>query len=122
MPYASVEGVSFMTETSTVVEFLTTTRIGEKGQMTIPKEYRAELGLKPGAPIAVLRVGQGLILLPEQTRFERLCDQVASTLEGAGITESDLQETLPEARRRVVARRYPRLLDSPPSKGKAKRR
>ena len=111
-----------MTETSTVVEFLSMTRMGEKGQMTIPKEFRSELGLKPGAPISVLRVGRGLILLPEQTRFERLCDRVASTLEGAGITESDLQETLPEARRRVVARRYPRLLDTPTPKGKGKRR
>jgi AbrB family looped-hinge helix DNA binding protein len=111
-----------MTETSTVVKFLSTTRLGEKGQMTIPKEYRAEMGLKPSAPISVLRVGRGLILLPKQTRFERLCDRIAATLAGAGITESDLQETLPEARRRVVARRYLRLLDAPPSKGKAKRR
>jgi len=111
-----------MTETSIVVEFLSTTRLGEKWQMTIPKEYRAELGLKPGASISVLRVGRRLILMPEQTRFERLCDRIASTLTGAGITESDLQETLPEARRRVMARRYPRLLDAPDSKGKAKRR
>jgi AbrB family looped-hinge helix DNA binding protein len=111
-----------MNETSTVVEFLSTTRMGEKGQMTVPKEYRSELGLKPGAPISVLRVGRGLILMPEQTRFEHLCDRIASTLEGAGITEGDLQETLPEARRRVVARRYPQLLDAPATKGKAKRR
>ncbi len=111
-----------MTETSAVVEFLSTTRMGEKGQMTVPKEYRSELGLKPGAPISVLRVGRGLILMPEQTRFELLCNQIASTLEGVGITESDLQETLPEARRRVVARRYPQLLDAPSTKEKAKRR
>ena len=111
-----------MIETSTIVEFLSTTRMGEKGQMTVPKEYRTDLGLKPGAPISVLRVGRGLILMPEQTRFERLCDQVASTLEGAGITESDLQNTLPEARRRVVTRHYPRLLTSRLPKGKVKRR
>src|SRR2546430_13792757 len=92
-----------MTETGIVVEFLSTTRMGAKGQMTVPKEYRAELGLKPGALISVLRVGRGLILMPEQTRFERLCDRIAATLVGAGITESDLQATLPEARRRVVA-------------------
>jgi len=64
----------------------------------------------------------GLMLMLEQTKFERLCDRIAATLEGAGITESDLQATLPEARRRVVARRYPRLLDTPAPKGKAKRR
>jgi hypothetical protein len=79
------------------------------------------MGLKPGAPISVLRVGRGLILLPKQTRFERLCDRIAATLAGLGVTESDLQATLPEARRRVVARRYPGVLDAPPAKGKAKR-
>lgn len=98
-----------MIKTRTVVRFFSTTRIGEKGQMTVPKEYRTQLGLKPGTPISVLRVGRGLILMPKQTTFERLRSQIASTLEGVRITERDLQKTLPAARRRVVARRYPRL-------------
>ena len=50
------------------VEYLATTRIGEKGQLTVPKEYRDRLGLDPGAPMAVLRIGDGLILIPERTR------------------------------------------------------
>jgi AbrB family looped-hinge helix DNA binding protein len=111
-----------MTETGAVVEFLSTTRMGEKGQMTVPKEYRSEMGLKPGAPISVLRVGSGLILMPEQTRFESLCDRIATTLEGAGVSESDLQETLPEARRRVVARRYPSLLEPRAPERRGRRR
>jgi hypothetical protein len=36
-----------MAEENTLVEFLATTRLGEKGQMTVPKEYRSKLGLKP---------------------------------------------------------------------------
>jgi AbrB family looped-hinge helix DNA binding protein len=51
------------------VEYLTTTKIGEKGQLTVPKRFREELGLGTGAPFAVLRLGDGLILLPEQQRF-----------------------------------------------------
>jgi AbrB family looped-hinge helix DNA binding protein len=47
------------------VEYLAHTRIGEKGQLTIPKAYRDELGLDTGAPVAVLRIGEGLILIPE---------------------------------------------------------
>jgi len=93
-----------------LVEYLATTRLGEKGQMTVPKEYREAMGLQTGAPVAVLRVGEGLILMPEQARFQHLCDSLASALEGAGITEADLQSTLEESRRRVVARRYPKLL------------
>ncbi len=39
------------------VEYVAHTRIGEKGQLTIPKLYRDELGLDTGAPVAVLRIG-----------------------------------------------------------------
>lgn len=90
------------------LEYLTTTKIGEKGQLTVPKEFRQALGLGTGAPFAVLRLGDGLILLPEQRRFELLCQQLSSLLTGAGLTTEDLLATLPEARNRVYARRYGR--------------
>lgn len=85
----------------------------------MPKEYRETLGLETGAPVAVLRIGDGLILMPEQRRFQQLCDRIAATLEGAGITEDDLQATLPEARRRVAARRYPKLMEAEKSRQQA---
>jgi AbrB family looped-hinge helix DNA binding protein len=90
------------------VHYLTTTRIGEKGQLTVPKQFRQDLGLGPGTPFAVLRLGDGLILLPEQRRFEHLCAQVSATLAGAGLKSPQLLATLPEARARVFARRYGR--------------
>ena len=55
------------------VEYLTTTRLGEKGQLTIPKEYRDSMGLEPGSPMAVVRVGPGLMLFAEKERFKELC-------------------------------------------------
>lgn len=88
------------------LEYLTTTKIGEKGQLTVPKQFREDLGLGNGAPFAVLRLGDGLILLPEQRRFEQLCEQVSANLTGAGLAFDDLLATLPEARNRVYARRY----------------
>ena len=68
------------------LESLTTTKIGEKGQLTFPKQFREDLGLRTGAPFAALRLGDGLVLLPEQQRFEHLCEQVSSALKGAGLT------------------------------------
>jgi len=91
---------------NTTLEYLTTTKIGEKGQLTVPKQFRQDLGLGTGAPFAVLRLGDGLILLPEQQRFEQLCKQVNARLTAAGLTSEDLLATLPEARNRVYARRY----------------
>jgi len=89
-----------------VLEYLTTTKIGEKGQLTVPKQFREELGLGNGAPFAVLRLGDGLILLPEQKRFDQLCAKISSTLTGAGITPKALLATLPETRQRIFERRY----------------
>lgn len=105
-------------ETTLAVEYLATTRLGEKGQITVPKEYRDALALDAGAPISVLRLGSSLLLIPEDTRFRQLCDRVASTFAQHGIQEKELLETLPEVRQRVFARRYP---DLAPDKSSHKR-
>jgi AbrB family looped-hinge helix DNA binding protein len=101
---------------NTTLQYLTTTKIGEKGQLTVPKRFRVELGLGNGAPVAVLRLGDGLILLPEQHRFERLCERVSSILTGAGVTSDDLLATLPEARKLVYAERYGKKPSRRPSR------
>ena len=95
-----------MATQDTTLQYLTTTRIGEKGQLTVPKEFRDDLGLGAGAPFSVLRLGDGLILFPEQSRFEKLCEEVSSRLTAAGLTEEDLLATLPQARNRVYERHY----------------
>lgn len=92
-----------------LVEYLATTRLGERGTMTLPKEYRDALKLETGAPLTILRVGDGLILMPEQQRFEQLCESIAARLENAGVTEAALQATLPEVREQLARRRYPEL-------------
>src|ERR1700758_4816412 len=101
-----------MTTRQKAIEYLTTTKIGEKGQLTGPKQFRKDLGLGTGAPFAVLRLGDGLVLLPEQQRFERLCEQVGSALTGAGLTPDAILETLPEAREPLFAGHYKKS-DSP---------
>jgi len=98
------------------VEYVAHTRIGEKGQLTIPKAYRDELGLDTGAPVAVLRIGEGLILIPEHNRFRILCESIASVLDRRQLTPADLLDTLPAARRRVFLRHYPQLTEPEPSK------
>lgn len=89
-----------------VLEYLATTRIGEKGQVTVPKEFRDILGLEFGAPFAVLRLGNGLILVPQQEHFDRLCNRIGSALTAAGVTPKALLATLPESRQRVYESRY----------------
>jgi AbrB family looped-hinge helix DNA binding protein len=90
--------------------------------MTLPKEYRDALKLEAGSPVTVLRVGDGLILMPEQKRFEQLCDSLAVLLEKAGITEAALQATLPETREHIMRRRYPKLFAGKTAKARRKKR
>ena len=54
-------------ETVQEVEYLATTRLGEKGQHTIPKAYRDILGLEPGVSTSALRRPSGA------TRSRRGC-------------------------------------------------
>jgi len=79
-----------MSNSETQVEYVAHTRIGERGQVTIPKLYRDELGLGAGAPVAVLRIGEGLMLIPEQERFRILCDSIASVLDQRKMAPGDL--------------------------------
>jgi AbrB family looped-hinge helix DNA binding protein len=103
----AVVGFSYLMAThNALLEYLTTTKIGEKGQLTVPKQFREDLGLRSGAPVAVLGLGDGLILLPEEQRFEQLCERVSSRLAGAGLTPEDVLATLAEARHNVYARHY----------------
>ncbi len=95
-----------MASQQAVLEYLTTTRIGEKGQVTVPKQFRENLGLGQGAPFAVLRLGNGLILMPQQDHFERLCKRIGSALASVGPTPKSVLATLPEARERIYERRY----------------
>lgn len=95
-----------MASQQAVLEYLTTTKIGEKGQVTVPKQFRENLGLATGTPFAVLRLGDGLILMPQQNRFERLCTEISSALTAHGISPKAALATLPEARQRTFERHY----------------
>ena len=98
------------------VAYLTTARLGEKGQLTLPKAYRDAVALDTGAPITVLQVGSGLLLIPEDARFRALCDRVAATFARHGVPAEAILETLPDARDRVFARHYPALADRRPAR------
>jgi AbrB family looped-hinge helix DNA binding protein len=104
------------------LEYLTTTRIGEKGQLTVPKQFREDLGLATGAPFSVLRMGNGLLLIPEQERLERLCAEIGGAFFAAGATPESLLETLPEVRNTLFEERYGKAMEKIPSPPAPRRR
>lgn len=86
-----------------------TAPLGEQGQMILPKEFREVNQLEPGDPIAMIQVGNQLILIPEKARFVQLGDSIAAKIDEAGITEEMLQEGLSETREEIARERYPEL-------------
>ena len=94
------------------VEYVTTTRLGERGTLTLPKAYRDAMFLEPGTHMSVMRLGDGLLLIPEQRQFEAACERLASRLESMGVTEAALQASLPAVRERLAREQYPSLFES----------
>jgi AbrB family looped-hinge helix DNA binding protein len=104
------------------VAYLSTSRLREKGQITVPKEYRTALALEEGAQVSFLQLGRGLVLIPEQRHFQQLCDREAHTFASHNITPHDLLSTLPDTRERIVARHYPELSVRKPQRKRSRRK
>jgi len=47
-----------MASRQATLQYLTTTKIGEKGQLTVPKQFRKDLGLGAGAPLCRIAFGR----------------------------------------------------------------
>lgn len=80
-------------------------RISTKGQVTIPKEIRDDLGIEPGDEVAFEQVGSGY----------KITKKAPTTADGEdpfdkyrGSAEND--ETMPERMRRLRGE-YPRSID-----------
>src|ERR1700685_2789857 len=101
---------------SKTIEFLASTKLGKKGQITVPKRFREDLGIGIGARVDVLRGGNALVILREERGFERVCERMSVALTGAGVTAEEFVGTLPESRRRVFARRCGKLKPMQPGK------
>ncbi|MGH9755427.1 MAG: AbrB/MazE/SpoVT family DNA-binding domain-containing protein [Blastocatellia bacterium] len=96
-------------EASGVVKYLDTTHLNSNGQIDIPAEYRDALSLEAGASLAVLQIGDGLMLIPEQNLLTQLCNRIAQVFTRHGASADEILAGLPEARERVFARLYPEL-------------
>ena len=75
-------------------------KLRERGQLTIPYEYRKELGLGKEDVLNVLKIGDVLILVPRQLAGDVMSRRIESTMKKKGLTLQDLLNNLNEQRRR----------------------
>ena len=91
-----------------LVSYYNTVRLSEKGQMVLPKEYREEQRLEAGSPLAALKIGNGLLLLPEMEKFNALCGSIEKVLAQRNLTAEDFLDTLEETRNELFEEMYPK--------------
>ncbi len=87
------------------------TRVDENGRLTIPAEYRDELGLVPGASVTLVRVGDTLLMIPENAELAGAFDRVADFFRVAGLRQEEVLAELARIRQDEFTRRFPHLAE-----------
>ncbi|MBI3584832.1 MAG: AbrB/MazE/SpoVT family DNA-binding domain-containing protein [Nitrospinae bacterium] len=81
-------------------------KIRERGQLTIPYEYRKELGLGKEDMLNVLKIGDVLILVPKQLTGDVVSGKMARAMKKKGLTLDNLLSNLREQRKRYSKEAY----------------
>jgi len=81
-------------------------KLRERGQVTIPYEYRRDLGLGKEDVLNVLKIGDVLILVPRQLAGDTLSRKVETAMKKKGLTLDNLLSNLREQRKKYFKETY----------------
>jgi AbrB family looped-hinge helix DNA binding protein len=73
-------------------------RLRNQGQITMPKAVRESLAIADGDILALLQIGDLILLIPKQLRVPQLADKIATLMEQEGVSLNDLLSSLAEER------------------------
>jgi bifunctional DNA-binding transcriptional regulator/antitoxin component of YhaV-PrlF toxin-antitoxin module len=82
------------------------TRLGPKGQLTIPAEYREAPALSANATVVLIRVGDALVVAPHDESFAAVTQRLEAQMQSAGSTVEDLIAAAAEARAAMVREEF----------------
>lgn len=85
---------------------MSTATLTSKGQMTLPKDVRDDLGLKPGDKIDVVKEGKRYVLKPRTVRAIDLAGILGKPPAEKGLPVEEMDEAVAQ----VVAERFERKL------------
>ena len=74
------------------------TRMREKGQVTIPSDIRESLHLSKDSILSVVKVGDGILLIPKTSVFESVSAKFSKAAKEKGITLRELLRDLRKIR------------------------
>jgi AbrB family looped-hinge helix DNA binding protein len=81
-------------------------RIEEGGQVTIPREVRDHLGLRPGDLVILTETPDGILLTSRQAIVSRALDEIGAALREQGLTLDELIESGREERGKIIQEWY----------------
>ena len=81
-------------------------KIRERGQLTIPSEYRKGLGLEEKDVVNIVKVGETLILTRKQLAGDLLSKKIEAGMKKKDLTLQDLLDNLKEQRKKYNKEAY----------------
>lgn len=75
-------------------------KMRERGQLTIPYEYRKELGLDEKGMVNIVKIGDVLVLTRKQLIGDAVSKKIENTMKKKGLSLEDLLNNLKEQRKR----------------------
>jgi AbrB family looped-hinge helix DNA binding protein len=91
---------------------ISTVRVQEKGQVTIPLEIRRKLNLKKGDLVTFVETEEGVLIKPIDVVTSELLDQIGSALKEKGLNLEELLERGREIRKELIEGKYHLTNDS----------
>jgi bifunctional DNA-binding transcriptional regulator/antitoxin component of YhaV-PrlF toxin-antitoxin module len=85
---------------------LSLARLSEKGQLTIPAEYRRAHRLERDSALVLVEIGDALVLVPHDEALATVTARLEAALKGAGGSADDLLAAAEEARAEIVREEF----------------
>lgn len=85
---------------------LAITRLGTRGQLTIPAEFRQALALSSNAALVLIPVGDALVVAPHDEPLTAVTQRLEAQMQQAGSDVDDLIAAAAEARAAIVREEF----------------
>lgn len=80
--------------------------LGDAGQLTIPAEFRRALALTGGSTLALVQVGDALVLAPYDSELMAVTERLEAAMDAAPSDVHDLIKAAEEARAEIVREEF----------------
>jgi bifunctional DNA-binding transcriptional regulator/antitoxin component of YhaV-PrlF toxin-antitoxin module len=92
------------------MEMIDVLSVGRNGQITVPVEFRKDVSLGKGGKLVSVRMGDALVLVPQDALLESISLRLQEAMKTSGVTVEELKSGLLEQRAEIVKERYGHLI------------